>query len=52
MAEEEFPGNNIPTFRSNPDLKKRLENLVKVLAKSCTIKEIEFAEGNFIVNNC
>lgn len=44
-AEEEFPGNKIPTFRSNPDAKKRLEELVKRLTETCTIRELGFEEG-------
>lgn len=44
-AEDEFPGNTIPTFRSNPDAKKRLDGLVKRLSETCTVKEIGFEEG-------
>ncbi|KAJ7394827.1 hypothetical protein OS493_000662 [Desmophyllum pertusum] len=43
-AEEEFPGDNIPTFRSNPEAKKRLENMVKQLSKTCSITEVDFGE--------
>lgn len=43
-AEEEFPGNKIPTFRSNPEAKKRLNDLVKGLTETCTIKELGFEE--------
>jgi len=48
-AEGEFPGDAIPTFRSNPDASRRLENLVKQLSKTCTIKEVDFGEGNVIL---
>lgn len=44
-AEEEFPGDKIPTFRKNPDAKKRLEELVKRLTETCTIRELGFEEG-------
>lgn len=44
-AEEEFPGNKIPTFRSNPDAKRRLEDLVKRLSETCTVKQLDFDEG-------
>ena len=44
-TENEFPGNSIPTFRSNPEAKKRLDVLVKQLAKSCSIQELNFGEG-------
>ena len=44
-TENEFPGNSIPTFRSNPEARKRLDKLVKQLANSCSIEEVNFGEG-------
>lgn len=43
-TENEFPGNSIPTFRSNPEARKRLDKLVKQLANSCSIEEVNFGE--------
>ncbi|PFX25307.1 hypothetical protein AWC38_SpisGene10081 [Stylophora pistillata] len=43
-TEDEFPGDAIPTFRNNPDAKRRLQSLVKQLSKTCTIKEVYFGE--------
>jgi len=44
-TENEFPGNSIPTFKSNPEAKKRLDKLVKQLAGSCSLEEVNFGEG-------
>lgn len=50
-TEKAFPGDNIPTFRNNPEATQKLEKLVGELTKTCAMMEVGFGEGIYMYTN-